>query len=272
MKNKQPLLSGCYLTCKRLILFLMINVLLAAGCTKSFDVPGVASLNVFNGVVGTTRLSSDLSETPPIQWYKNSLSVLYGNAGSLNPVNIRTSPQFNSYSGDQRIKFFNYPDTLAHSLPLLDLRLSLPVNSISSLFLTGTVDDPDTLFVRDNFPLHTGTDSVTRIRIVNLVPGLSASVNLAGNSNGSEVASLEYKSVSDFISYPVPSNGTRYDFEIREANSGELVTTGVLDARDARQSTSFINYYRFKNLTMIIYGGIGNTGSTAPRVVLMGNY
>ena len=272
MKNKQQFLPGSYRTCKGLIIILMINCILAPGCTKSFDVPGVASLNVFNGIVGTSRLSSDLSETSPIQWYKNSLSVLYGNAGSLNPVNVRTSPQFNSYSGEQRIKFFNYPDTLAHSKPLLDLRLNLPVSSISSLFLTGTVDNPDTLFVRDHFPVHSEADSVTWIRIVNLIPGLSASVNLVGNIDGSEVASLDYKSVSGFKSYPVPANGTRYDFEIKDASTGTLVATGIVDARDTKQSTSFINYYRNKNFTMIIYGGRGNTGSTAPKVVLMGNY
>ncbi len=57
----------------------------------------------------------------------------------------------------------------------------------------------------------------------------------------------------------------------KDAATGNLVTTVTADAADRRQSTSFINYYRFKNLTMILYGKLGNTGATAPKVAIMSN-
>jgi hypothetical protein len=271
MQNNQPFLYASYRSCRIAFLFLLISSLLLAGCTKELDRPGVASLNIFNGIVGTATLAPDMSEASPIQWYKTSNLLLYGDAGSLNPVTARSNVQFNAYSGQQRFKFYNYPDTLAHSKPLLDLRLDIPVGSISSLYLTGTTEVPDTLFMRDELPYHSITDSITSLRFVNLISGLTANISLQGNPEGSEWSQLGFKSITPFKKYPLTGTGVKYVFEIRDATTGNLVVTGTADAQDRRQSTSFINYYRFKNLTMILYGKLDNTGATAPRVAIMSN-
>ncbi len=160
----------------------MISCLLTAGCTKDFDRPGVASLNIFNGIVGATTIAPDLSEASPIQWYKTSNLLSYGVAGSVNPTTNRNNVQFNSYSGTQRFKFFHYPDTLVHSKPLLDIRLDLPVGTVSSLYLTGTTEAPDTLFARDHLTYHPFTDSVTSLRMVNLDTWIDRQYKPAGKS------------------------------------------------------------------------------------------
>ena len=251
--------------------WLIVSLALLSSCTKNFDIPGVASLNVFNGVVGTNQLAPDLSENSPIKWYKGSNYVLYGNGGNLSPVASRTNVQFNSYSGTQRFKFFNVPDTLPHSKPLFDLKLELPPGSSNSLFLTGSLQSPDTFFIRDQYPHHTSADSITNIRVINLVSGLTASVNLKDSVIGSEVASLPFKSVSSFRTYLVKGEGTRYFFEIRDATNGTLLTSITANAINQAQGTSRINYYRFKNFTMIIYGALGNSGTGKPSVTIMSN-
>ncbi|QEC42918.1 hypothetical protein [Pseudobacter ginsenosidimutans] len=256
---------------KRAFLFMMISWMLLTGCTKDFDRPGVASLNIFNGIVGATTVAPDMSEASPIQWYKTSNLLLYGAAGNLNPTTNRNNVQFNSYSGMQRFKFFNYPDTLAHSKPLLDVVLDLPVGTVSSLYLTGTTEAPDTVFARDQLAYHSFADSVTSLRMVNLIPELTVNVNQQGSPDENEWSSLGYKSISAFRDFSLTGTGAKYIFEIKDAATGNLVTTATVDAADRRQSTSFINYYRFKNLTMILYGKAGNTGATAPKVAIMSN-
>jgi hypothetical protein len=249
----------------------MIICILTSGCTKEFDRPGIASLNIFNGIVGATTVAPDMSEASPIQWYKSSNLLTYGLAGNLNPTTNRNNVQFNSYSGTQRFKFFHFPDTMAHSKPLLDIMLDLPVGTISSLYLTGTNEAPDTVFTRDHLAYHSFTDSVTSLRMVNLIPGLTIDVNQQGSPDENEWSSLGYKSVSAFRDFSLTGTGTKYVFEIKDAATGNLVTTVTADAADRRQSTSFINFYRFKNLTMILYGKLGNTGATAPKVAIMSN-
>lgn len=271
MKNILNFFSAGYLSCKGALLPLMICLALVSACTRNYDTPGVASLSVFNGVVGAGTLVPDLSDTNRRFWYKAIEYVNYGNGGSVDPGVLRNTGQFNASTGTQRIRFLKYPDTLPHNKPILDLKLAVPVGTISSLFLTGTVDAPDTLFIRENFPWHSHTDSVTSIRVVNLVPGLNASVNLQGNAVGSEVESLGFKSLSPFKNYPVTGQGTQYVFEVRDAATGNLLLTRTVDARDRKQSTSSLNNYRFRNFTLVIYGQLGNTTNGAPNTVIMTN-
>ncbi|QEC42928.1 DUF4397 domain-containing protein [Pseudobacter ginsenosidimutans] len=267
MKNKQQT------THKGYFILLIIGFSFTTGCTKDEAVPGIAALNVFNGVVGSGVLAPDLSNgNTGIQWYKGSNLITYGNVGAPSSFDSRKSVRFNSYSGTRNIKFYQYPDTLPHSKPVIQLTLDLPVGSINSLFLTGKPDAPDTLFIRDQLPYHPPSDSVTSIRVVNLIPGLTVSVNLQDDPSGNEVASLGYKEVTAFKDYSVKGTGLRYVFEIRNAVTGDLVATGIADARNISSSTAVINHYRFRNVTLVIYGELGNTGTGAPKVAIMSNF
>lgn len=141
---------------------------------------------------------------------------------------------------------------------------------MNTLFLTGTLSAPDTLFVREQLPYRSITDSTTGFRVINLVKGFTASVNLQGKPVGSEVPSLGYKAVSPFNSYDVKKDPMEYVFEIRDANTGTIVSTQTIDTEDRDIGFGVANLYRFRNFTIIIYGELNNTGLLSSAI--MGNY
>ena len=273
MKKTRQLI---YFKCKYYNLGILLAVWLVSSifssCKKSSEVPGVASLNIFNGIVGTDTLVTNFSGTNVIQWYKTANLIIYGKVGMANYTIPTENYRFNSYSGLQHIAFFNYPDTLAHNSPPINLQLNLPVNSINSLFFSGTLSAPDTLFVRDEVPYHAQSDSVTSIRVVNLVSGLTANINIQGNPPASEVADLKYKGISAFKNYPVNSSGYEYVFEIQDAVMNNLIASVTVDTRDIFDGVQTLNYYRFRSFTIIIYGELGNTAEGSPSAVIMANY
>lgn len=268
MKNNQHVfIQGS----KIAIAFLFCIVLLTA-CKKNNDVPGTASLNIFNGVVGSNMMVTNFNGNSPITWYRQANQLVYGYPGTPFPFIERNNNRFNSYSGLQRIAFFEYPDTLAHSNPVTEQEIDLPVGTINSLFLTGSINAPDAFFVRDQVPYHSMTDSTAGIRIVNLVKGLSASVNIQGKAPGSEVNSLGYKAASPFVNYDVRKTPVVYVFEIRDALTGEWLSEVTIDTEDREAGYGLSNNYRFRNFTIIIYGELNNTGAGALSTTIMSNY
>jgi hypothetical protein len=247
----------------------MLCLVLLNACEK-MDQPGVASLNIFNGIAGSERLVTNFNGGEPLVWYRTAHQLKYGDPGDPSFINA-TKNRFYSYSGHQRIFFFEYPDTLVHSKPVTQVQVNLPVSSINSLFLTGTFDAPDTLFIRDQLPYHGVTDSTVSIRVVNLVKGLAVSVNLQGKAEGSEVASLGYKGVSGFINYNVKKAPVVYVFEIRNKLTGDLISTQTIDTQEIDIGFGISNLYRFKNYTIILFGDLNSTGASALRSVTMSN-
>jgi hypothetical protein len=180
--------------------------------------------------------------------------------------------QFNSYAGDQPIVLYNNNDTTSKSQPVFDLQVNLPVSSISSLFLTGSLADPDSLFTRDHLPYHPSTDSSMGIRFVNLSPGnMKLSVNLAGETHGSEVSGLQYKGITGFTNYPVTEGVEEYNYEFRDASNGDLITTFTIDVRNSQSGNFIINQRRYRNYTLMFYGKAGSTGTDKQAVQIMNN-
>ncbi|MBO9572062.1 MAG: DUF4397 domain-containing protein, partial [Chitinophagaceae bacterium] len=114
------------------------------------------------------------------------------------------------------------------------------------------------ILIKENFPRH--TDSTTGVRFVNLSPNSpELSINLVGSPNGSEVTSLPYKAVTEFKNYSATWADNFYDFEIRNAATGEVL--------------GFYTYHtlaRMRNVTLIVRGLID--GPVPFEVVRVSNY
>lgn len=257
---------------RKISLACLLCMALLNACKKTNDIPGMASLIIFNGVVGSDTLVTNFSGTAPITWYKQANQLYYGFPGDAFPFIDRNNNRFNWYSGQQRVAFFEYPDTLAHSKPVVDLVLDLPVGTINSLFLTGSMDAPDTFFTRDQVPGHSIADSTAGIRVVNLVKGIAVSMNIQGLAPGSEVATLGYKKASPFSNYDIKKQTDVYVFEIRDALTGDLIAAETIDPQDTDIGFGLSNNYRFRNFSIIIYGALNNTGTGAISSTIMSNY
>jgi len=240
--------------------------LFTTACLKTVTPPGTASLTVINSVVGSQPLVMAFGE--------DRLSTLYKNAGRLSYATFAVATnQFRSYTGDQRLRLYQYPDTTDKSIPLFDLRLNLPVGSMKTLYLTGTATQPDSLMVDESFPYHPASDSVTSMRFANLSPGSAPiSINLLGQPAGSIVANLPYKGISAFFTYPATSKISSYTFEIRDAASGALLLTysatgiNLVGAQYGQQ-----NKYLFHNNTLAMVGSPAGTGTTVRKTLFIQN-
>ncbi|MHA4811419.1 hypothetical protein ACX0G9_25185 [Flavitalea flava] len=242
----------------------MLSVMFLISCAKESIPAGTASLTIANGVTGSSILSTNFASDGPVTFYTATQLAYKGYAKNQN--------QFNAYSGSQRIRLFNYPDTLAKDKPLFDLMVDLPVGSISSLFLTGTIDAPDTLLVHDIIPFFPRDDSAMGIRFVNLSLGSGAiSVNIQGAVNGSEVTSLGYKAITDFNRYAVKSSLADYVFEFRDAASGTLLASYTTDQINNPGGPN-PNLWIYRSFTIALVGKPDGTGDNAPAAFLLSHY
>ena len=221
------------------IYLLVIGLFLMFSCKKETAKPkGTSALIIVNGMVGSSILFTNFDSSRPQHF---------------NPfpgyVGYQSFAEYGSYTGNVSLSLTDNSDTTKVAYKVT---MNLPLNAIHSLFLTGTLTAPQSFITTDHPPYHGITDSVAGVRFVNLSPGSSPiSVNIQGNANASEVSGLAYKKVSDFKALPATSVVSDYLFEIRDAATGDLLTTFDYD-----------NIARFNNVTIVICGEDSNNLST----------
>lgn len=245
------------------MLVLLMPALLLASCIKTETPEGNAALTVIHAVPGARELVMNFDNQRPEKWFSSAKRIGYAIGAFGN--------QFYAYSGQCHLMLFQYPDTSAHDQPLFDLDLSLPPGSIKSLFLTGAVDRPDTMLIEEHIPVYREGDSVTGIRFVNLSYGSTPiSVNIKGQSNGSEVTSLPYKGITGFKRYSA-SQGD-YTFEFRLASTGALIATYRTYGISIPGEQYDPNMWLYKNNTLAFAGLPGVTGALGPKIFLINNF
>jgi hypothetical protein len=108
--------------------------------------------------------------------------------------------------------------------------------SSHTLFVTGTLQQPEGILVDDALPLH--RDSTVGIRFINLSPDAGTiSINLSGEAPGSTASNLAYKSYTDFILFPAKAENEYYFFEIRDSVTGNVITELFFDVARMRNET-----------------------------------
>ena len=233
-------------------------ILFGAGlsCTKESKPAGSAALTVVNAVAGSDPFLIPIFGGDTLATYVGAYQLRYG-------ATMLTG----NYTGKQRLTFYHYPDTGAHSAALYHLDIDLPVGSIHTLFLTGTTSSADTLFTTDVIPYHPSSDSSVGIRFINLMAGSApVSVNLAGAAQGSEISSLPYKGITPFTNYSATAAISDYTFEFHDAASGTLIGTYLLSG----VNDTFSNSRRFRNLTLALIGIPGDPATQ--RIMLIEAY
>src|SRR6266480_1853449 len=160
----------------------------------------LASLNIINAVVGGMAIKLNTLPT----------TIAY-NANS----------QFTLLAGNSSIYVYPVGDS---SHPYYSNTIQTANGSYYSLFLSGQAPTIDTILIKDVVPYR--ADSTFGLRFINLSPNSPAvSVNLTGGANGSEVASLPYKSITEFKTYPGLAANATTSFEIRNAATGTVLVT-----------------------------------------------
>jgi hypothetical protein len=205
------------------LLFLIVAVFAAASCSKTPDTLLLdgGAVNVINAVVGGTTIT--LTTNASISSGSNT-TISSNNYGIIPIVSGQTAvnigvPAVAATNTAPAIPAFTYYNQ------------TITVNNADnySLFLTGASPSAiDNVLIKESYT-HTYADSVCGVRFINLATGSNPiSVNVKGNANGSEVASLAYKAYSNFLQYPAKRVNPSYIFEFRDATTGNLITSYTL--------------------------------------------
>lgn len=245
---------------KLYILLAATSILFTAACKKdgSTGSSNLAAISIVNATAGSAALVPKFG----------NINLIYSTVGFASRVNYGASNLFSWPGGSTTISLAQTTDT-THTV--FAGNLNLQVGGIYSLYLTGTVAQPDTVFMQEHLIPHAITDSVAGIRFVNLSPVTSpVSVDIKGLSNGSEVTSLPYKGRTVFKTYKADRTVASYIFEFRDAASGTLLATYTLSGVNYNSSLSptTTNSVRFHNQTIALIGG----GTTALSAILIANY
>jgi hypothetical protein len=255
--------------CKiKTLLLLFISWQIMSSCEKGSTAEGSASLTIINAVVGSNQMVTNFSNNYLLSsYYKSAQKISYG---SYSP----TVNEFNSFSGTTNLTLYQMPDTTEKSSPFYDnLNLSLPLGSINTLFLTGTVKQPDTLFTTDNPPYHTSSDSSLGIRFVNLSVGSNpVNVTLLTSITTNEFANVAYKNISDFKNYPATASINNYTFQIRDASTNKIIASQTFNGINDGLVNTKTNQYRFRNFTIALIGQAGGVGANGQKALLINNY
>ncbi|QEC43482.1 hypothetical protein [Pseudobacter ginsenosidimutans] len=235
----------------------ILLMLTLTGCIKENPSRQAVSLTVVNAVVGSNTLRPNFTGTGTIR-YIDTWPISYG-------IFNLSSNLYSREAGITTLGLFQMPDTLAKDQPLFNLQLNLPEASIHSLYLTGTVAEPDTMLIRDIVPGYASSDTSMGIRFVNLSKGSDpVTVNLLGQPDGSEAGALAYKKYTGFKKYRVRNGVGKYVFEFRNTVTGNVDATYTADFID-----EINNRYVYRNFTIAFIGKPGGTGAEAFKTMLI---
>jgi hypothetical protein len=227
---------------KRNKLFLLVFATLCWACKKQTVYNGQPlSIAVFNGLNDGAWVYGNYSGSRPVAYI---YSQLIGNGGGALTVSFE-EPQV-------RARYFVFPDTLETDKPVFDKELEVVNGKSYSLYLMGEKTQADYLFFENKFKVYQAGDSVTYLQVVNISNDQPVSINLKGEPKGSLIDRLAYKEASLFLELNVDHHHTAYEFEFRDAATGDLLFTELVDDIDG--ASIGVNRFLYKNWAMVFAG------------------
>jgi hypothetical protein len=263
-----------------LLAVVLIIVQFLSSCSKQTSVSPypVASLNVVNV----------LPNSAPLILVQGPISSVIGDFSNIGPLSYASTAVLTPRSGSETLYVLqSNADTATIGSKGPDFMFNGVLNfkpgSLYSLFITGTdTTNPDFLFVQDVLPVI--ADSSVGIRFVNLSTGSNPiSINLEGNANGSEVANLPYKGITNFKKYINNSTTIDYLFVVRDASSGDSLTQfdflasgssnngyGLTDPSNSPNNNGTL--LTFRSVTIAVYGSESINSNNPLSTMLIDDY
>lgn len=239
--------------------FLLLLLLITAisSCKKNKDDYGTpAILQAFNLMDDGIELRTNLSGKHPIR-YSSAKLLMNKLVYFENTLSIDQYPQ--SFS------LYAIPDTLEKDRPVVDMVLEFNPGDIYSLFLYGTKADAGYILNKENYATGNPADSLTFVRIVNLCPDQSISVNLKNKPQGSVASNIAFKQIGAFAGIKADKSVSQLEFEVRDQTSGDLIITYTATGISNYEGR---NFWLNKNNSLIFTGRKNGTGLNAPKIVL----
>jgi hypothetical protein len=233
-----------------------------SACSKNEVTTGSpATVQIYNALNDGTALYVDRSEEGPVYFKFNRL--LTSNTYVLG-MNVQYFDIPNP-----TIAFYSAPDTLTKDAPLLKSVFNFDPGGIYSLFVYGSKATPGYTIMKDIIPPLKGVDSVTNIRFANFSEDQAISINLKDQPSGSFISEVSLGTASAFIELSANNAVAKYDFEIRDQITGELLASFTADKVNDHTNNNGSNLWYNKSNTLVFVGKKGETGLLLPRVIKM---
>jgi len=211
-------------------------------CKKDVQPQTLTALTIVNAMPGSDFLAANFNEQRPTAGLGIPMWIKYR---VYSPNNHLSLP-----SKEQPVLIYKIPDTNVNDKPIYKMSLDLGAHEASTLFLFGTLSQPEMLLVNKMPPFHALTDSVMGLRLINLSPDKRpVNVKISGNGTEKTVNNLAYKQVTDYLTVNASSATMDVLIEFYDQASGSLLTRYIL--KDIGTTNAEINKWRYRNYTMV---------------------
>ncbi|QEC44433.1 hypothetical protein [Pseudobacter ginsenosidimutans] len=236
--------------------FLLITVMNA--CSKRELNPGSpATIQVYNALNDGSAVYMDFSGKRPAVFRTTRL------------FSVNTSGRLTLDASPLPVQLYSRPDTMAKDGPILTASLDFEKGAIYSMFIYGSKSTAKYSWHKDVIPPLGMSDSTTHIRFANFSEEHNISVNLKGQPTGSFIQQLQLRSFSDFTELSANKSVAKYEFEIKDLNTGTIIATYVADKVNDFTGNGGNNAWFNKSNTLVLVGKQGGTGTVQPKVVVM---
>lgn len=230
---------------QNILLYLSAFLCLAVSCKKDQSSERIAGLTLINALSGCPQIVADFTGKPPAESYSGRMVFDYGVYRPSNHLSIQ--------SKEQPLALYKFP-FIAQDKPLCQLILKPAEGDMSTLFLTGTLAQPDQLLVTAKTPYYSVKDSLLGLRFVNLSPGSGpVRVKVSGQGLNADISSSEltYKGITSYLPIPATSKVGDLLVEFFDQASGNLVSSFNLAQVGAVLTD---NQWRYKSYTLALKG------------------
>jgi len=212
---------------------------LVVSCKKDLVPQANAAFTIVNAVPGSDNLVANFTTN----------RVTIGN----NPLGMYVKYRIYAPNNHMTIPAIEQPLLIYKTQgdkPVYQLSLNPKPGEASTLFLTGTLEQPETLLLTKLPPYHAVADSVLGLRFVNLAPAKTpVRIRISGEGTDLSVNNLAYKSATDYLSVKANTSVSNVLIEFFDQVSGTLLQTYTL--KDVGTPKQEKNKWLYRNYTLV---------------------
>lgn len=218
-------------------------LLLVVSCRKDLLPEATAGVTIVNAVSGSDNLVAN---------FTTNYSVVGNNPVGMY-VRYRTyapSHHLTIQVRKQPVLIYKAPAVAGQHKPFYELELNPVAGEASTLFLAGSLEQPEAVLVTKLPPYYTAADSILGLRFINLAPDkMPVRIRISGKGTDLAVSNLAYKSVTEYL--PVKADASVSDVKVEFFGqvSGVLLKSYTL--KDAGATNLEKNKWRYRNYTMV---------------------
>lgn len=231
---------------KQILIYIAVALILSAttSCKKENDPQAVASLTIVNALPEANQVVTDFKKENSFDKTGAGMFVTYG---VFTPNNQLTIP-----NKEMPVIFYKYTNGKINPTPIYETKVSPQAGDASTLFLFGTLAQPESLLITKMPPYHKVTDSVMGLRFVNVSADKKPlKIRIVGNGIDQTVNDLVYKTATAYLSVKATTTVTDVVIECYDASSGVLLTSYTL-ADVGANLPQIPNKWRYKNYTLVL--------------------